>query len=139
MNHCTGGGHQTVGPVRHCQQGWEDGPTWSDSWCTQCAPNHVHLGDLPCGLAEDPPNDPPEETEIELHHPFAHLIDSGLLWLINRTVFHPRGYAVSIHLDSEGNAVGWSLMGDGDEPWSFAPEMQEREHELFRKIRELMP
>jgi len=54
--------------------------------------------------------------------PFSDLRSSGLLWLINATVFHPRGYALALHFDDEGNAVGWSLMGDGSEVWQFAVE-----------------
>ncbi|MGI5223561.1 hypothetical protein [Actinoallomurus sp. CA-142502] len=59
--------------------------------------------------------------------PFAELTDSGLLWLINRVVFHPRGLALAIHVDGNGTATAWSLQGDGTEPWSFPPE-REREH-----------
>lgn len=56
--------------------------------------------------------------------PFAQLRDSGLLWLINRTVFHPRGFALGFVL-RDGEAIGWTLQGDGTEPWTFtAPEDQ---------------
>jgi hypothetical protein len=51
--------------------------------------------------------------------PFEDLRDSGLLWLINRAVFHPRGYALALHVDDGGEVVGWSLQGDGSEPWTF--------------------
>lgn len=54
--------------------------------------------------------------------PFADLRTTGLLWLINTTVFHPRGYALALHFDDEGAAIGWSLMGDGSEPWQFATD-----------------
>lgn len=58
--------------------------------------------------------------------PFAELRPTGLLWLINVTVFHPRGYALAIHLNDEGEATGWSLMGDGTESWTMGdpPEDQ---------------
>lgn len=47
----------------------------------------------------------------EKGRPFADLMDSGLLWLINSSVFHPRGVALSLHVDREtGAAVGWSLI-----------------------------
>jgi hypothetical protein len=39
----------------------------------------------------------------------------GLLWLINTTVFHPRGFALA--MDVKSGAL--SLMGDGTEPWSY--------------------
>lgn len=40
---------------------------------------------------------------------------AGLLWLVNASVFHPRGFAMAIN--DEANT--WVLMGDGTEPWSF--------------------
>ena len=45
--------------------------------------------------------------------PWSGLRDSGLLWLINRTALHPRGFALGITED------GWTLLGDGSEPWMF--------------------
>lgn len=53
-----------------------------------------------------------------MDRPFEELSDSGLLWLINRTVFHPRGYALALTV-TDGEATGWSLLGDGSEPWQF--------------------
>lgn len=49
--------------------------------------------------------------------PFDELADSGLLWLINAAVFWPRGFALAIHCDDDGVATGWSVAGDGTEPW----------------------
>lgn len=49
--------------------------------------------------------------------PFREIRDAGLLWLINTTVFHPRGYALALAFDADGNATGWKLLGDGTEPW----------------------
>lgn len=51
--------------------------------------------------------------------PFTELSASGLLWWINRIAFHPHGYALGLHVDDQGNPTGWSLQGDGSEPWSF--------------------
>lgn len=43
--------------------------------------------------------------------PFAELLESGLLWLINTSVFHPRGLALAVAIDQEtGEASGWSLL-----------------------------
>jgi hypothetical protein len=54
---------------------------------------------------------------------FDELRPTGLLWLINVTVFHPRGYALALHFDDDGPnpkvCTGWSLMGDGSESWSM--------------------
>ena len=71
-----------------------------------------------------------------LMHPWADLRDCGLLWLINRCVLHPRGFALAIHYDGAGNAAGWALLGDGSEPWAFA--MDDEEDDCFRRVQELL-
>lgn len=63
-----------------------------------------------------------------MDRPFKELSDSGLLWLINRTVFHPRGYALAITVE-DGKATGWSMLGDGSEPWQFGGD----ENDNFRR------
>lgn len=74
--------------------------------------------------------------------PFAELRETGLLWLINRTVFHPHGFALALHVDSDGNATGWELLGDGSEPWTFGGdgsnevEQLQTARETFRKATE---
>lgn len=65
--------------------------------------------------------------------PFAELLSTGLLWLINTTVFHPRGFALALHLDDQGAAIGWSLQGDGTEPWVFRLEDAEADR-LFAAV-----
>ena len=55
------------------------------------------------------------------------LRESGLLWLINRQVFHPRGFALGL-IYRDGEAIGWALLGDGKEPWRFEDD---GEDELF--------
>lgn len=42
------------------------------------------------------------------------LREDGVLWLINASVFHPRGFALAV--DEEGQF--W-LLGNGSEPWVF--------------------
>ncbi len=44
------------------------------------------------------------------------LREDGLLWLINRVVFHPRGFA----LGYDAGPDEFHLLGDGSEPWRFA-------------------
>jgi len=81
-----------------------------------------------------------------LPRPWHELRDSGLLWLINRVVFHPRGWALAIHRDEDGTSPGWSLLGDGLEPWSMGdPPEKDRikfgaktEDELFALVQELL-
>lgn len=57
--------------------------------------------------------------------PIGELRSSGLLWLINRTVFHPRGYALALVQDEAGAVIGWQLDGDGTEPWAFGGGIDE--------------
>jgi hypothetical protein len=53
----------------------------------------------------------------------------GLLWLINRTVFHPRGFALAYVVESGT----FELWGNGDEPWSYGFS-REAENALFRAV-----
>ena len=60
----------------------------------------------------------------------------GVLWLINRSVFHPRGFALAV--DTVDNL---SLMGDGRERWAFDPTIPEDDlfaavEALFQRARE---
>jgi hypothetical protein len=56
--------------------------------------------------------------------PFADFRELGLLWLVNRVVFHPRGYALALAYN-DGVCTGWELLGDGSEPWRYADEVDE--------------
>lgn len=56
---------------------------------------------------------------------FTELSPSGLLWLINAAVFHPRGFALAITV-RDGEAIGWDIQGDGTEPWRYANNMDHR-------------
>lgn len=58
---------------------------------------------------------PPDEAR-----PWSELRSTGLLWLVNRQVFHPRGFALALVADAAtGEIKGWRLLGDGREPWRF--------------------
>ena len=70
---------------------------------------------------------------------FADLRPTGLLWLINASVFHPRGYTLAITFDDAGEAIGWQLLGDGTERWTFDRSMDADIDALFLAVRELMP
>lgn len=60
---------------------------------------------------------------------FHELRTSGLLWLFNTAVLHPRGFAVGFVYPDDATAyqitagavepIGWQLFGDGTEPWRF--------------------
>lgn len=78
--------------------------------------------------------------------PFAEFRESGLLWLVNASVFHPRGYALRLHFERDdpedaGACIGWSLMGDGSEQWQFGcdDETQAKVGIAFNAQRALMP
>lgn len=60
--------------------------------------------------------------------PFAELSPSGLLWLINAVVFHPRGFALALVVDraTGDKAAGWQLLGDGTEPWQYDTSSDDR-------------
>ena len=52
--------------------------------------------------------------------PLSELRGSGLLWLINRVVFHPRGLALALFQEEDGEITGWRLLAAGEgEPFSF--------------------
>lgn len=51
--------------------------------------------------------------------PFSKLRDHGLLWLINKAVFHPRGFALAFTVEDDGTVTGWSMQGDGTESWHY--------------------
>jgi len=54
----------------------------------------------------------------------------GVLWLINRTVFHPRGFALAVDVET-GDL---SLFGNGDEPWAYDLD----EDECFAAVEALL-
>lgn len=59
--------------------------------------------------------------------PLSELREHGLLWLINRAVFHPRGYALGLEVDPAGNVIGWTMYGDGTEVWRYGEDVPEDE------------
>lgn len=59
-------------------------------------------------------------VENDTIRPWSDLRPSGLLWLINTSLLHPRGFAIAVVLNDADEAVGWRLLGDGREPWQFA-------------------
>ncbi len=55
----------------------------------------------------------------------------GVLWLINRVVFHPRGFALAI----DGESGAFSLIWDGTECGTFTAEGDD---ESFAAVEALM-
>lgn len=68
--------------------------------------------------------------------PLAELRDTGLLWMINRSLFHPRGFALALVYDADGQCTGWELLGDGSEPWTYASDIDEAE--LLRRAEQTL-
>ena len=62
--------------------------------------------------------------------PLSELSEAGLLWLINRVVFHPRGLSLYVHRTPDSQVVGWSLQGDGTDVPAFEEGVDE---EFFRR------
>ena len=67
--------------------------------------------------------------------PFLELSDAGLLWLINRVVFHPRGLALALH-EQDGVAHGWELLAaPPGEPFIFPEDV---DTDSFRRAEETL-
>jgi hypothetical protein len=69
------------------------------------------------------------------------LEQDGLLWLINRVVFHPRGFALQMVVDTENHekVFGFALRGNADEPFVFSNQQDDEKFKavetLFAKAR----
>jgi len=85
-------------------------------------PVRHHLGEAPLpGLAEEVAH------ENSPGRSFRELSETGLLWLINAVVFHPRGFALALSMDTlTGEVTGWDLLGDGMSPYRYASDMDAR-------------
>lgn len=55
--------------------------------------------------------DKPLRRELSLQD----ALDTGLIWMINRTSLHARGYAIGV--DAKRGVL--TIQGNGDEPWVF--------------------
>lgn len=100
------------------------------------------------GEAHEPETPLPTERDTYGEvRPFSDLRPTGLLWLINRSLLHPRGYALALHypedatteaiLAGEVEPIGWSIEGDGTETWRYDDDLDEDER--FARIKELLP
>lgn len=77
---------------------------------------------------------PESKNDDDLGRPISELSDTGLLWLINATVFHPRGYMLSLHFNEDGVVTGWSLTGTGDTVFTFADDAAERKFQTCQEL-----
>lgn len=111
---------------------WEhvsrDGVTYT--YCigknTRAEREHYQIGDPPFGndAIDYPQNAGPRlQTVLARQAATQHLWDSGLLWLINAAILHPRGYAMTASIDEEtGRVLELFVQGDGSEPWCFGED-----------------
>lgn len=73
--------------------------------------------------AQSGPGDPDHEI-----FDMQALLDNGLVWAMNRFVFHPRGMAMWMHAVPAGvpaeeqTAAGWGIARADDGIWSFDAE-----------------
>jgi hypothetical protein len=66
---------------------------------------------------------------------YVDLSASGLLWLINTALLHPRGYALAVEQSAPTMML---LLGDGREPVTFADSMHETVIEKFNAVEALL-
>jgi hypothetical protein len=64
----------------------------------------------------------PQQEPTDLGTPIDFRAD-GLLYMINKVIFHPRGFALGIDEDSDALVV----LGDGSQPWNFGEDVPEDE------------
>ena len=62
------------------------------------------------------------DDETPLGAQLEELRGKGLLWAINRYIFHPRGFALTFDQNEEKAIVGVWVQGDGTECWAYAGE-----------------
>lgn len=66
------------------------------------------------------------------------LREKGVLWAINRYLFHPRGYALALEYPNDqatGEPIGWRLLGDGTEEWEYANNTT---NEMFERFEDFL-
>lgn len=67
---------------------------------------------------------------------FSEMRATGVLWAINRVLFHPRGYALALSFPDGVNSEpdGWELLGDGSERWAFDYDDERTDFEHFEAL-----
>lgn len=76
-----------------------------------------NITDVPPAETVSFPSDAPGPNEA-----LDQFMNDGLLWMVNTSVLHPRGYALGVIRDKETKEPQEIvLLGDGSEPWYFLP------------------
>lgn len=104
-----------------------------------CPHDKVPGGDVIPLFDGDPPTPMTREQWDTAHQSqdFGDEVDirtDGILWMLNRTVFHPRGFALGINEDR----TGLFLTGDGLEPWRYDESMDTIENGLFNAFEAML-
>ncbi len=115
-------------PDRRCGAAFD-----TDYYSLICPHDGVNADVIPCEDAQD--RVPMTQEEWDTHEAaikadfgdVVNLREDGILWMINRTIFHPRGFALAINEE----VSQLTLTGDGVEVWTFAESMADIEQELF--------
>lgn len=94
------------------------------------------------------PLEPGADYDLD-RQPFQTLRTTGVLWAINRYLFHPRGYALAVHFPDPATQIeltkikqglvaptGWSVLGDGTEPYAFTEADDDEQFAIFEKFLE---
>lgn len=84
-------------------------------------------------MTSEPTDRTPLPSDEMRLRPWDEFRTSGLLWLVNTSVFHPRGYAIAMAYDADGACTGWKLRGDGTEVWEFGPKTTDEQFEASRR------
>jgi hypothetical protein len=72
-------------------------------------------------------------TDLEQKSVPVDLIADGALWAINRTLFHPRGFALALMSDG-----GLGLCGNGTTPYVFQLSDEDNENMKFENFEALL-
>ncbi len=75
------------------------------------------------------------EADTDVLHTFNEMRELGLLYLINKAVFHPRGFALAFSYSDDDTLLGWQILGDGTEAWGMANVLDET---LFPAVEEFL-
>lgn len=104
---------------QHCSTCGIDWPPGYNGTCRECRSGLPCRADTTDPVAPDPPCAGSRGRLSVASSVPVDLRADGVLWAINKTLFHPRGYALAV--DETGEL---SLMGDGREPWTYDHEIE---------------
>lgn len=71
---------------------------------------------------------------------FDQLRETGVLFMVNRVLLHPRGYALALEYgEGEKEPRGWNIVGNGKEIWSFYHNEEQVHFDAFEHLLEISP